>query len=86
MPAVFSDYEVLEIIGTGSYGVCKKIRRKKDGRVRARSCETRIANEIIMFIVEFAIILSETALYNLSSTVCIANDCTRTTVPTLHIM
>lgn len=27
------DYEVLGTIGTGSYGTCKKIRRKTDGKV-----------------------------------------------------
>ena len=27
------DFEVLSTIGTGSYGTCKKIRRKKDGKV-----------------------------------------------------
>ena len=33
MPTSLDDYEVLETIGTGSYGICKKIRRRKDGRV-----------------------------------------------------
>ena len=28
------DFEVLSTIGTGSYGTCKKIERKKDGKVR----------------------------------------------------
>ena len=27
------DFEVLSTIGTGSYGTCKKIKRKKDGKV-----------------------------------------------------
>lgn len=28
------DYEVLSIIGSGTYGICKKIRRKSDGKIR----------------------------------------------------
>ena len=31
--SAFDDYEVLSTIGTGSYGTCKKIRRKEDGKV-----------------------------------------------------
>ena len=27
-------YEVLSIIGSGSYGTCKKVRRKCDGKVK----------------------------------------------------
>ena len=34
MPATsLNDYEVIAPIGAGSYGNCKKIRRKKDGKV-----------------------------------------------------
>ncbi|ELT87645.1 hypothetical protein CAPTEDRAFT_117915, partial [Capitella teleta] len=33
MPGSLNDYEVLATIGQGSYGTCKKIRRKKDGRI-----------------------------------------------------
>ena len=33
MPSKFQDYEVLGKIGSGSYGTCKKIRRKSDGKV-----------------------------------------------------
>ncbi|XP_002731116.1 serine/threonine-protein kinase Nek2-like [Saccoglossus kowalevskii] len=33
MPAKLEDYEVLYTIGSGSYGKCKKIRRKSDGKV-----------------------------------------------------
>ena len=31
--STLEDYEVLDTIGTGSYGTCKKIRRKRDGKV-----------------------------------------------------
>lgn len=34
MQTILEDYEVLSTVGTGSYGTCKKIRRKKDGKVR----------------------------------------------------
>ena len=37
MPSSLDEYEVLCTIGTGSYGTCKKIRRKKDGKVRYHS-------------------------------------------------
>ncbi|CAH1790824.1 unnamed protein product, partial [Owenia fusiformis] len=33
MPSTLDDYETLFCIGTGSYGKCKKIRRKRDGKV-----------------------------------------------------
>ncbi|XP_046551879.1 serine/threonine-protein kinase Nek2-like isoform X1 [Haliotis rubra] len=33
MPSTLDDFEVLTTIGIGSYGTCKKIRRKKDGKV-----------------------------------------------------
>ncbi|CAL1527590.1 unnamed protein product [Lymnaea stagnalis] len=33
MAATLDDYEVIATIGTGSYGTCKKIRRKKDGKI-----------------------------------------------------
>ncbi|BFZ12115.1 hypothetical protein BsWGS_15153 [Bradybaena similaris] len=33
MPSTLDDFEVISTIGTGSYGTCKKIRRKKDGKV-----------------------------------------------------
>ncbi|KAK3792257.1 hypothetical protein RRG08_007337 [Elysia crispata] len=33
MPSTLEDFEVITTIGTGSYGTCKKIRRKKDGKV-----------------------------------------------------
>lgn len=32
MPSTLDDYEVLGTIGSGSYGTCKKIKRKKDGK------------------------------------------------------
>ncbi|ESP02328.1 hypothetical protein LOTGIDRAFT_138592 [Lottia gigantea] len=32
-PCSLDDFEVISTIGTGSYGTCKKIRRKKDGKV-----------------------------------------------------
>ena len=34
MPSSLEDYEVVATIGSGSYGTCKKIRRKKDGKVK----------------------------------------------------
>ena len=34
MPSSLEDYEVVTTIGSGSYGTCKKIRRKKDGKVK----------------------------------------------------
>ncbi|XP_070577518.1 serine/threonine-protein kinase Nek2-like [Ptychodera flava] len=33
MPSKLDDYEVLYTIGAGSYGKCKKIRRKNDGKI-----------------------------------------------------
>ncbi|KAL5009383.1 hypothetical protein ScPMuIL_014964 [Solemya velum] len=33
MPTSLEDFEVLSTIGTGSYGTCKRIRRKKDGKI-----------------------------------------------------
>jgi len=33
MPTTLDDYEVISTIGSGSYGTCKKIRRKKDGKL-----------------------------------------------------
>ncbi|MEJ1270576.1 NIMA (never in mitosis gene a)-related expressed kinase 2 [Cricetulus griseus] len=33
MPSRVEDYEVLHSIGTGSYGRCRKIRRKSDGKI-----------------------------------------------------
>ncbi|XP_005106236.1 serine/threonine-protein kinase Nek2 isoform X2 [Aplysia californica] len=33
MTSTLDDFEVLSTIGTGSYGTCKKIKRKKDGKV-----------------------------------------------------
>ena len=33
MPSNLSDYEILETIGTGSYGICRKVRRKRDNKV-----------------------------------------------------
>ncbi|XP_071789352.1 serine/threonine-protein kinase Nek2-like [Asterias amurensis] len=35
MPTKISDYEVICTIGSGSYGKCKKIRRKSDGKILA---------------------------------------------------
>lgn len=32
-PTTLDDFEVLSTIGTGSYGTCKKIQRKKDGKI-----------------------------------------------------
>lgn len=34
MPGRPDDYEVLLTIGAGSYGKCRKVRRKADGKVR----------------------------------------------------
>lgn len=34
MPGRPEDYEVLLTIGAGSYGKCRKVRRKADGKVR----------------------------------------------------
>lgn len=36
MPSRPEDYEVLLTIGAGSYGKCRKVRRKADGKVRFR--------------------------------------------------
>jgi hypothetical protein len=36
-------YEVIEVIGKGSFGVVSKIRRKEDGKVRAGSRTTSCA-------------------------------------------
>ncbi|XP_013067083.2 serine/threonine-protein kinase Nek2-like isoform X2 [Biomphalaria glabrata] len=33
MPASLDDFQVISTIGTGSYGTCKKICRKKDGKI-----------------------------------------------------
>ncbi|KAK3587797.1 hypothetical protein CHS0354_042762 [Potamilus streckersoni] len=33
MQTTLDDYEVIETIGTGSYGTCKKIRRRRDGLI-----------------------------------------------------
>ena len=33
MPGSLDDYEVISTIGSGSYGTCQKIRRKRDGKV-----------------------------------------------------
>lgn len=35
-PSSLSDYSVLDTIGTGTFGVCRKVQRKRDGQVRAR--------------------------------------------------
>ncbi|XP_060079274.1 serine/threonine-protein kinase Nek2-like [Ylistrum balloti] len=35
MPSTLDDFEVISTIGSGSYGTCRKIRRKKDGKVLA---------------------------------------------------
>lgn len=32
--STLDDFEPLSTIGSGSYGTCKKVRRKKDGKVR----------------------------------------------------
>ena len=34
MPSTLDDFEILYKIASGSYGTCKKIRRKRDGKVR----------------------------------------------------
>lgn len=34
MPSTLDDFDVIGTIGSGSYGTCKKIRRKKDGKVK----------------------------------------------------
>lgn len=33
MPSTLDDFDVIGTIGSGSYGTCKKIRRKRDGKV-----------------------------------------------------
>ncbi|XP_059160193.1 serine/threonine-protein kinase Nek2-like isoform X1 [Physella acuta] len=33
MPASLEDFDVISTIGTGSYGTCRKIRRKRDGKI-----------------------------------------------------
>ncbi|XP_052700276.1 serine/threonine-protein kinase Nek2-like isoform X1 [Crassostrea angulata] len=33
MPSTLDDFDVIGTIGSGSYGTCKKIRRKKDGKI-----------------------------------------------------
>lgn len=33
MPSALSDFEEITTIGTGSYGTCKKVKRKDDGKV-----------------------------------------------------
>jgi hypothetical protein len=35
MPSAVADYTVLETIGKGSFGTCRKVQSKKDGKVRA---------------------------------------------------
>ena len=40
MPSTLEDFEVIATIGTGSYGTCKKIRRKKDGKVISQLLKT----------------------------------------------
>lgn len=37
MPSTLDDFDVIGTIGSGSYGTCKKIRRKKDGKVKISS-------------------------------------------------
>lgn len=32
MPAKLSDFTVIDTIGSGSFGICKRVRRKEDGR------------------------------------------------------
>lgn len=34
MLSILDDFDVIGIIGLGLYGICKKIRRKKDGKVK----------------------------------------------------
>jgi len=34
MPSKLSDYDILGEIGSGSYGTCKKIRRRSDKKVQ----------------------------------------------------
>jgi hypothetical protein len=34
MPSALGDYTVLETIGKGSFGTCRKVQSKKDGKVR----------------------------------------------------
>lgn len=34
MSSILDDFDVIGIIGLGLYGICKKIRRKKDGKVK----------------------------------------------------
>jgi len=36
MPSSVDSYEVLGPIGSGTFATCKKVRRKKDSRVRAK--------------------------------------------------
>ena len=39
MPSKLQDYDILGEIGSGSYGNCKKVRRKSDQKVRFEICE-----------------------------------------------
>jgi NIMA (never in mitosis gene a)-related kinase len=49
MPSSLDDYETLYSIGSGSYGTCKKIKRKKDGRVRLQFSLTELKMKSFQF-------------------------------------
>jgi len=38
MPSSTDSYEVLGPIGSGTFATCRKVRRKKDGRVCVKFC------------------------------------------------
>ena len=52
MASTLDDFEVVSTIGTGSYGTCKKIRRKKDNKV------------VLVFVIYFRINVSNIWLAN----------------------
>ena len=60
------DYDVIETIGSGSYGTCRKIRRKCDGKVirfvQSPSYTSRLVNFpllVIMLFHEFLVVQSD---------------------------
>jgi len=45
------EYEVVSTIGSGSYGTCKKIKRKSDGRVCLIFCFAILRSERMITII-----------------------------------